>query len=320
MSVYRAYLAGQKEFDRRKSNRKKRNFLLGLIVVIVISGSIYCYREKINLPFTGGIEAAVDSCTQKETRESVVATFSEIIDTSINDNDVISNIISKIPILSDYSFGDRKLPIYCVDTDEKKIAISFDAAWGEEDFQRIMEILDAHNVKTTFFMTGDWVENNPDCVKELFEKGHDLGNHGDHHYDMATLSESEMKDEIMGVHEKVYELTGYDMTLFRPPYGSYNNGVIDMAYDCGYYPIQWSVDSLDWKDYGVKSIIDTVCNNEALGPGAIILCHNGATYTADALDELLTNLENQGYQLVKISDLIITDDYHMDVSGRQIAD
>ena len=79
-------------------------------------------------------------------------------------------------------------------------------------------------------------------------------------------------------------------------------------------------DSLDWKDYGVKSIIDTVCNNEALGPGAIILCHNGATYTADALDELLTNLENQGYQLVKISDLIITDDYHMDVTGRQIAD
>jgi peptidoglycan/xylan/chitin deacetylase (PgdA/CDA1 family) len=137
---------------------------------------------------------------------------------------------------------------------------------------------------------------------------------------MTTISKSQQKEEIQEVHNRVKELTGYEMCLFRPPYGAYDNTVIRTAYDLGYFPIQWSVDSLDWKDYGVESILKTVCNNEALEPGAIILCHKGAKYTADALDELLTNLKNQGYRLVKISDLILKDHFHMDVTGKQIAD
>lgn len=218
------------------------------------------------------------------------------------------------------SFGGKELPIYCVDTTEKKVALSFDAAWGADDFDRIMETLEKHKVHVTFFMTGGWVESYPDCVKKLVEKGHDLGNHSEHHYDMTTISKEEMKSELMTVHNKVKELTGYEMFLFRPPYGAYDNNVIKLAYDCNYYPIQWSVDSLDWKDYGVQSILDTVCNHKALGPGAIILCHNGAKYTADALDTMLTNLEEQGYQIGPISELIIRDNYHMDVTGKQISD
>ena len=93
-----------------------------------------------------------------------------------------------------------------------------------------------------------------------------------------------------------------------------------MAYAMHYYPIQWSVDSLDWKNYGVDSIITTVCNHKALAPGAIILCHNGAKYTADALDTMLTSLEEQGYTIVPISKLIIKKNYHMDATGKQIAD
>ena len=183
-----------------------------------------------------------------------------------------------------------------------------------------MEILDKHNVKVTFFMTGGWVDDNPDCVKELVKKGHDLGNHSQHHYDMTTISRAEQEEELMLVHNKVKELTGYEMFLFRPPYGAYDNAVVTTAYELDYYPIQWSVDSLDWKDYGVDSIINTVCNHKALGPGAIILCHNGAKYTADALDAMLTNLEEQGYTIVPISELILRENYHMDVTGKQIAD
>ncbi len=141
------------------------------------------------------------------------------------------------------SYGDRELPIYCVDTKEKKIALSFDAAWGAEDFDSIMDTLEKHNVKVTFFMTGGWVETYPDCVKKLVEKGHDLGNHSEHHYDMTTISMEEMKTELMTVHDKVKELTGYEMFLFRPPYGAYDNNVVKLAYDCNYYPIQWSVDA-----------------------------------------------------------------------------
>ena len=169
-------------------------------------------------------------------------------------------------------------------------------------------------------MTGGWVDDNPDCVKELVKRGHDLGNHSDHHYDMTTISQAKKDSELQSVHDKVKKLTGYEMYLFRPPYGAYDNDVIKTAYALHYYPIQWSVDSLDWKNYGVDSIITTVCNHKELAPGAIILCHNGAKYTADALDTMLTNLEEQGYTIVPISKLIMKKNYHMDATGKQIAD
>ena len=184
----------------------------------------------------------------------------------------------------------------------------------------VMETLDKHNVKATFFMTGGFVSDNPECVKTLVEKGHEPGNHSEHHYDMATITAGEMKTEIMDVHKKVKELTGKDMKVFRPPYGSYNNELIDTVYGCDYYPIQWDVDSLDWKNYGVQNIIDTVCNHKSLDCGSIILCHLGAKYTSQALDEMLTKLQDMGYEIVPVSKLIMTEGYHMDANGMQIKD
>ena len=218
------------------------------------------------------------------------------------------------------TYGDRELPIYSVDTDEKKISISFDAAWGAEDFPKIMEILDKHKVKTTFFMTGDWVEKYPECVKTLVKKGHDLGNHSATHPDMTKLSKEAQKEQILKVHNAVKELTGYEMELFRPPYGAYNNDVIRTCYEVKYYPIQWDVDSLDWKDLSASEIINKVCNHKSLDNGSIILCHNGAKHTAEALDEMLTILKEQGYEIVPISELIIRENFHMDATGQQIAD
>ncbi len=234
---------------------------------------------------------------------------------------LLAVVVSNIPaILSVNSrVGDRELPIYCVETDKKQIALSFDAAWGNEDTQEILEILKKHNIKVTFFMTGGWVESYPDDVKAIYEAGHDLGNHSENHKDMPTLSNEQQAEELMKVHNKVKELTGYEMFLFRPPYGSYNNNLILNAKDCGYYTIQWDVDSLDWKNYGVDSIIKTVTQHKHLGNGSIILCHNGAKYTADALDTLITTLQEQGYEFVPISELIIKDNYHMNHEGRQIA-
>lgn len=214
----------------------------------------------------------------------------------------------------------KELPIYCVETDEKKVALSFDAAWGNEDTQKILEILAKHNVHATFFMTGGWVDSYPEDVKAILAGGHDLGNHSENHKNMSQISNDDKEQELMKVHEKVKNLTGYEMFLFRPPYGDYDNDVIKTATKCGYYPIQWDVDSLDWKDYGVDSIISTVCNNKHLGNGSVILCHNGAKYTADALDTLITNLKGQGYEIVPVSELIYRDSYHMNAEGRQIKD
>lgn len=213
--------------------------------------------------------------------------------------------------------AEKELPIYCVETEKKELAVTFDAAWGCEDLDEILSILKKHKVKATFFMTGEWVEKYPEAVKKMREAGHDLGNHGDGHKHMNSLSMEQCQQEIQGAHEKVKELTGYEMTLFRPPYGEYNNTVIQAAELCGYYSIQWSIDSLDWKDYGVETMIRTVCEHKSLENGGIILLHNGAKYTKDALDKILTNLETQGYQFVPVSELIYKENYTIDHAGKQ---
>ncbi len=217
------------------------------------------------------------------------------------------------------SVNGKELPIYCVETEKKQVALSFDAAWGNEDTGTILDILKKHNVKGTFFMTGGWVENYPDDVKAILAAGHDLGNHSENHKNMSQLSDEQCREEVMKVHDKVKELTGYEMCLFRPPYGDYDNHVIRNATKCGYQIIQWDVDSLDWKDYGADSIIKTVCQHKHLGNGSIILCHNGTKYTAQALDTMLTQLKEAGYEVVPVSQLVYKDNYHLNNEGRQIS-
>lgn len=212
----------------------------------------------------------------------------------------------------------KELPIYCVQTDKPQIALSFDAAWGNEETSKLLEILAAHNIKATFFLTGGWVNAYPEDVKKIAAAGHDVGNHSENHKNMSQLSEKEQKDEIMSVHEKVKALTGIDMNLFRPPYGDYNSELILTAKSCGYLPIQWDVDSLDWKDYGVDSIIRTVTESKHLGNGSIILMHNGAKFTAEALKTIITKLQEAGYEIVPISQLVYRENYTVDHEGRQI--
>ena len=212
----------------------------------------------------------------------------------------------------------RKLPIYSVDSKEKVVALSFDAAWGNEDTMRILDILKENDVKVTFFMTGEWVEKFPDDVKKISEAGHVLGNHSENHKKMSELSKEECKEEIMLVHNRVKELTGVNMEVFRPPYGDYDDKLVDVCYEVGYFPIQWSVDSLDWKNYGVNSIVNTVVNHKALENGAIILMHNGSKYTADALQGVIDGLKNKGYTFVTIPELIMRENYTIDHTGKQV--
>ena len=234
---------------------------------------------------------------------------------------LIQGVVRFLPdsITVSSSVGGRELPIYCVETEKKQVALSFDAAWGNDDTRRILDILKKHNVKVTFFMTGGWVESYPDDVRAILADGHDLGNHSENHKNMSELSDEACQEEIQKVHTKVQELTGYEMCLFRPPYGDYDNHVIKNVQKCGYYPIQWSIDSLDWKDYGADDIVKRVVESDKLNNGAIILMHNGAKYTADALDAVITGLQDKGYELVPISELIYKDKYHMKADGTQVS-
>lgn len=141
------------------------------------------------------------------------------------------------------SLDGRELPIYCVETDKKQVALSFDAAWGNEDTPKILEILKKYNLQVTFFMTGGWVDAYPEDVKAIAAAGHDLGNHSENHKNMSQISAEECEQELMTVHERVKTLTGKDMTLFRPPYGDYSNHVIQTASKCNYLTVQWDVDT-----------------------------------------------------------------------------
>lgn len=219
----------------------------------------------------------------------------------------------------DHHAGKRLLPIYCVDTDEPKVALSFDAAWGNEDTEILLALLEKHGIRATFFMTGGWIEAYPEDVKKIAEAGHDLGNHSEHHYDASKLTKDQMLEELMLPHEKVKKLTGTEMTLFRPPSGDYNDALIETAVLNHYYPVQWDVDSLDWKNYGVDSIVEKVLNHKHLGNGSIILMHNGAKYTKDALEAVIVGLKEKGYEIVPISELIYQEEYGIDHEGRQFS-
>ncbi len=213
----------------------------------------------------------------------------------------------------------RDLPIYCVNTEESKVALSFDTAWGNEDIKIILDILAKHDIKATFFMTGEWIEKYPEDVKRIAKAGHDLGNHSENHKQMTKLTAEQCKDEIMKSHERVKKLTGIEMNLFRAPYGDYNNLVVGTAREYGYHTVQWDVDSLDWKDYGVDGILNKTVNHKKLGNGSIILLHTGAKYTPEALEPMILGLMDKGYELVPISQLIYTGQYTVDQTGRQFA-
>ena len=212
----------------------------------------------------------------------------------------------------------KELPIYCVETDEKKVAISFDAAWGADDTDDLLSILDEYDVTATFFLCGYWVEKYPEEVEKIAEAGHDLGNHSATHPHMSQLSAEQITKELQQCHAEVKELTGIDMNLFRPPFGEYNDTVIQTARENGYYSIQWDVDSLDWQEKGVEHEIHQVLEHKHLGNGSIILFHNDAKYTPQALGTILQGLQDQGCEIVPISELIYKDEFTLNHEGRQI--
>lgn len=209
----------------------------------------------------------------------------------------------------------RELPIYAVDRDDNKIAISFDAAWGGDKTEKILDILDEFGVKTTFFMVDIWTQRFPGLVKEIAARGHEIGNHSTTHPKMSTLSREQIRQELDTMADNAQALTGVRPTLFRPPYGDYSNDVVLVARDAGYVPIQWSVDSLDWKNKGVQPLIDRATKN--VKSGDIVLFHNDSKYILDALPTILKSYRQQGFTVVPISELLLTGETTLDAQGIQ---
>ncbi len=196
------------------------------------------------------------------------------------------------------------LPITSIHTDKQILSLTFDATGTNEQISEILSILDKYNIHATFFVTGEWVSSYPDDVKTISLAGHDIGNYSQSYSEMNELSKEKIQYEISQLHTTIKQLTGTDMTLFRPPYGSYNSFLISCAKQLNYNTIQWNIDSLDWKGYRTDCIIDTVVNHKNLSNGSIILFHNDGKYTKNALEIIIQTLQKKGFSFVPVSKLI----------------
>lgn len=210
----------------------------------------------------------------------------------------------------------RQLPIYCVQRDQKMVSISFDAAWGNEDTQQLIDILAKYQVKATFFVVGEWVDKFPESVKALSDAGHEVMNHSNNHAHFSKLSRDQIVADINACNDKIEAVTGIRPTLFRPPYGEYDDNVISSIRSIGMEPIQWDVDSLDWKDLSATDITKRV--TAKVQAGSIVLFHNAAKNTPAALPGIIETLLQDGYTFVPISQIILPQPYTIDHTGRQL--
>lgn len=209
----------------------------------------------------------------------------------------------------------RELPVYNVDTEEKVIAISFDAAWGNANTEELMNILDRYDVKTTFFLVGFWAEKYPELVQELVSRGHEIGNHSATHPHMAQLSAAQIREELRKCSDLVKSITGNPTTLFRPPYGEYNDTVVKVSREEGYECVQWNVDSLDWKNLGTEQMVKQC--TKSVNPGDIVLFHNDSKYILEALPQILEYYTQAGYKIIPVSQLLLKGETWIDHTGEQ---
>lgn len=213
---------------------------------------------------------------------------------------------------------ERKIPIYCVDENEKKVSISFDAAWGNEQTQTLIDILKEKKVKSTFFLVGEWVDKYPESVKAIADAGHDVGNHSDTHAHLPQLDKNGILKELNDCNDKIEKITGKRPTLFRPPYGDYNNALVECTDSINMYNVQWNIDSLDWKDPSPADMVARIKKN--LKCGSIILMHNGAKNTPEALPQIIDAIKEEGYEIVPISELLPKGKYTTDHEGKMHAE
>lgn len=212
-----------------------------------------------------------------------------------------------------YNVKGREIPIYSVERADRYAALTFDCAWNDEDVSEILDILDKHGIKACFFMVGTWAEKYPESVRAIYQRGHEIGNHSYNHADYTKLSAEQILADLEKCDTAIESITGEKPFFVRAPSGGYNDTVVKTIEESGRMYIQWSVDSLDYKAGNIEEII-TRCDKTK--PGDILLMHNGTEYTAKALDTVITHISNTA-ELMPLADLVYTDGYTVDHSGRQ---
>ncbi|MDY3928562.1 MAG: polysaccharide deacetylase family protein [Clostridia bacterium] len=214
-----------------------------------------------------------------------------------------------------FKVGNREVPIYCVDRNDNKIALTFNCAWNDDDIDSILNTLDAYSVKCTFFIVGEWAEKYPESVKLIYEKGHEIANHSYAHDHYSKWNKEKILSDIDKCDNLLYSITGTKPVLFRAAYGEYNDNVVQVCDESGRYYIQWSVDSIDYGDASENDIYSRVLSKTE--NGSIILMHSGTKNTAKVLPKIISDLSSK-HTLCTVSELIYKENYIIDGTGKQI--
>lgn len=286
-----------------KEKKYVRLLISVLLILVILSTFTYAepvkFAKKVYGPLSESMEEAMASMTG---------------------GDEFSQRYLHLKENSDLSTNIDNTPIYRVAVEGEKskyISLTFDSSWIDYYTMPLLDMLDKHNAKATFFLTAFYIRAHSESVKEILRRGHEVGNHSKSHKKFADLKEKTMITEIEDCHKVLKNLTGIDMCLFRFPYGSYNPTAMKLLKERGYYPIQWEVDSLDWKNESAKAIINRLDSVGAYEPGNIILFHNGGDFTVEALGTIFNEIEKRKLECVKVSDLIYENDFYIDSNGHQ---
>ena len=264
----------------------KKNLLIALLCVALLAGGIFLWLRFRDRPRTGQTASVMARVENYE--------------------------LNVLPM------KDRQLPVYGVGRGDNQIALTIDAAWDADKTPFILDTLDKYNIKATFFLCGVWVKQYPDFVKEISKRGHEIGNHSLTHPHMSRMDSIAIQKELSDLDDMLEELTGRRSTLFRPPFGEYNDTVIKAAHEAGYEVIQWSRDTVDWKqERSAQTILDGVLKK--LQSGDIILCHNNGYKIETYLPVLIETAQQKGFRFVTVSELLLSGETSIDSNGIQQA-
>jgi polysaccharide deacetylase family sporulation protein PdaB len=194
--------------------------------------------------------------------------------------------------------------LYKVDTQEKKVALTFDISWGDEKVHDILQILKTQSLKTTFFVTGEWAERHPELVEKIIKDGHEIGSLGYRYNSYTELEDQQIRKDILKAKQILDELTGKKTVWLRPPNGKLDKRVIEISQRAEQTLVLWNVNPKDYENPGVDTIVKGVTDN--VNKGDIVLLHasDRVKHTMDALPILIKELKSDGFKLVNVTELV----------------
>ncbi len=228
---------------------------------------------------------------------------------------VVGGVLNRYAAVETAKTEGKKIPIYAVETAEPKIAITFDAAWGADDTDVLLSILEEYNAKITVFAVGDFVRKYPDAIQKFHAAGHEIANHSNKHTLYSKLSEGDIQKDIEACNAAIEKVTGEKPHHLRAPSGDYTESSMRAAEKLSMQTVQWSVDSLDWQGLSVEEIVARVTN--AATNGSIVLFHNDVKNTPEALRQVLQKLSERGFSFVTVEELLYKENYRIDFAGKQ---